>query len=62
MAWWGRTDSGGTYGHHDVIYALKRGPKFEKRYLKHFRNPDILRFDMQHKVWIFQKEWKQTIV
>ena len=45
-----------------VIYALKMGPKYEKRYLQHFRNPDILRFDMQHEAWIFQKEWTQPIL
>ena len=45
-----------------VIYALKMGPKYEKRYLRHFRNPDILRFDMQHEAWIFQKEWTQPIL
>lgn len=45
-----------------IIYALKMGPKYEKRYLRHFRNPDILRFDMQHEAWIFQKEWTQPIL
>ena len=45
-----------------VIYALKMGPKYEKRYLKHFRDPDILRFDMQHEAWIFQRAWTQPIL
>lgn len=45
-----------------IVYALKMGPKYEKRYLRHFRNPDILRFDMQHEAWIFQKEWTQPIL
>ena len=45
-----------------VIYALKMGPKYEERYLKHFRDPDILRFDMQHEAWIFQKEWTEPIL
>ena len=40
-----------------VIYALKMGPKYEKRYLRHFRDPDIIRFDMQHEAWIFQSQW-----
>ncbi|MBR1683543.1 MAG: alpha/beta hydrolase [Clostridia bacterium] len=45
-----------------VIYALKMGPKYEQRYLRHFRNPDIHRFDMQHEAWIFQKAWTQPIL
>ena len=45
-----------------IIYALKMGPKYEQRYLKHFRDPDILRFDMQHEAWIFQKAWTQPIL
>lgn len=45
-----------------IIYALKMGPKYEKRYRKHFRNPDIIPFDMQHEAWIFQSEWTQPIL
>ena len=45
-----------------IIYALKMGPKYEKRYLQHFRDPDILRFDMQHEAWIFQQQWTQPIL
>lgn len=45
-----------------IIYALKMGAKYEKRYLQHFRNPDILRFDMQHEAWIFQQAWTQPIL
>ena len=45
-----------------VIYALKMGPKYEKRYLRHFRDPDIIRFDMQHEGWIFQSQWTQPIL
>jgi len=45
-----------------VIYALKMGPKYEKRYQKHFRNPDIIRFDMQHEGWLFQNEWKNQVL
>ena len=45
-----------------IIYALKMGPKYEKRYRQHFRDPDILRFDMQHEAWIFQKAWTQPIL
>lgn len=45
-----------------IIYALKMGPKYEKRYLQHFRDPDIIRFDMQHEAWIFQSQWTQPIL
>ena len=45
-----------------VIYALKMGPKYEKRYRQHFRDPDIIRFDMQHEAWIFQGQWTQPIL
>ena len=45
-----------------IIYALKMGPKYEKRYLRHFRDPDIRRFDMQHEAWIFEKKWTQPIL
>ena len=38
------------------------GPKYEKRYRKHFRNPDIIPFDMQHEAWIFQSEWTKPIL
>ena len=45
-----------------IIYALKMGKKYEKRYLQHFRDPDILRFDMQHEAWLFQKQWEQPVL
>ena len=45
-----------------IIYALKMGEKYEKRYLKHFRDPDIIPFDMQHEAWIFQSQWTQPIL
>lgn len=45
-----------------VIYALKMGEKYEKRYLRHFRDPELLRFDMQHEAWIFQPQWTQPIL
>lgn len=49
-----------------IIYALKMGKKYEKRYRKHFKNPDIIRFNMQHEAWMFEKNgvsrlWKQSI-
>ena len=35
------------------IYANKMGEKYLKRYRKHFRDPDIREFDMQHEQWLF---------
>ena len=45
-----------------VIYALKMGKKYERRYTAHFRNPDIRRFDMQHEGWLFQQEYKDAVL
>ncbi len=45
-----------------IIYALKMGKKYEKRYLKHFRNPDILRYDMQHEAWLLEKKWTLPVL
>lgn len=45
-----------------IIYALKMGKKYEKRYLRHFQNPDIRRFDMQHEAWMFEKQWTKLIL
>jgi pimeloyl-ACP methyl ester carboxylesterase len=32
-----------------VFYATKMGEQYEKRYRKHFKNPDIRRHDLQHE-------------
>lgn len=32
-----------------VFYALKMGKKYEARYLKHFKEPDIRRHDLEHE-------------
>ena len=53
-------DIDGTVIH--VIYALKMGKKYEKRYLKHFADPDIIRFDMQHEAWMFEAKWRQPVI
>ena len=45
-----------------IIYALKMGPKYEKRYLKHFKNPDIIRFDMQHEAWMIERKWRGPVL
>ena len=38
------------------IYAVKMGEKYLKRCRKHFREPDIREFDMQHVQWLFGGE------
>jgi len=38
------------------IYAQKMGEKYLKRYKRHFRDPDIREFDMQHEQWLFGGE------
>ncbi len=38
------------------IYASKMGEKYLRRYKKHFRDPDIREFDMQHEQWLFGGE------
>lgn len=45
-----------------IIYALRMGKKYEQRYLQHFCDPDIRRFDMQHEAWLFQKQWTQPVL
>ena len=35
------------------IYAKKMGEKYLARYRKHFRDPEIREFDMQHEQWVF---------
>lgn len=32
------------------------------RYKLHFKNPDIIRFDMQHEAWLFDKKWRQPLL
>ena len=44
----------GTKAH--FIYAEKMGEKYLNRYKKHFRDPDIRAFDMQHEQWLFGGE------
>ncbi len=45
-----------------VLYALKMGKKYEKRYLKHFKNPDIKRIDMQHEAWMYYHKWAPPVI
>ena len=44
------------------IYANKMGEKYLKRYRKHFRDPEIREFDMQHEQWLFGGEEYATPV
>lgn len=46
------------------FYAVKMGEKYEERYKKHFRSPDIRRHDLQHEELLmrYPKEWVQEIV
>ena len=47
-----------------VIRALKMDPKgtYKARYLRHFSNPDIMPFDMQHEEWLFGSAWTGTVL
>ena len=45
-----------------IIYAKKMGEKYLKRYYQHFRDPDIIPFDMPHEAWLFSNTWKQPVL
>lgn len=45
-----------------IIYALKMGEKYRKRYLQHFRDADIHEFDMKHEVWLYDDTWKEPVL
>ena len=45
-----------------IIYAKKMGEKYEQRYHQHFRDPDIIPFDMPHEAWLFSNTWKQPVL
>ena len=45
-----------------IIYALKMGEKYRKRYLRHFRDPQIIPFAMSHEAWLFQNEWSEPVL
>lgn len=53
-------DVEGTIVH--IIYAVKMGKKYEKRYRKHFRNPDIHYLDMQHEAWLFDSAYAKPVL
>ena len=54
-------DNGYTKIH--VFYALKMGEKYRKRYLKHFKNPDIREQNLNHETFFYcyPKEWTNEI-
>ena len=45
-----------------IVYALKMGEKYGKRYRQHFRDPDIHEFDMKHEVWLYDDAWRQPVL
>ncbi|OUM67620.1 hypothetical protein PIROE2DRAFT_58661 [Piromyces sp. E2] len=47
-----------------VFYAKKMGEKYEKRYLKHFANPDIRVHDYQHEELFYKypEKWYQEVL
>lgn len=46
-----------------VFYALGMGKKYRKRYLKHFKNPDIREQNMNHETYFFchPQEWTKEV-
>ena len=47
-----------------VIHALRMDPKgeYKRRYLQHFREPNLMPFDMQHEEWLFGSRWTDTVL
>lgn len=46
-----------------IFYALKMGEKYEERYRRHFKDPDIRRHDMQHEELLVRepKRWTAEV-
>ena len=46
-----------------IFYALKMGKKYEKRYLTHFKNPDIIRQNYEHEelLMCYPDQWVEEI-
>lgn len=46
-----------------IFYATKMGDKYLKRYLKHFKNPDIIYQDYQHEELLvcYPEKWVEEI-
>lgn len=45
-----------------IIYALKMGEKYGKRYHQHFQDPDIHEYDMKHEVWLYDPAWMPQVL
>jgi hypothetical protein len=45
-----------------VVYALKMGEKYGRRYQQHFRDPDVHEFDMKHEVWLYDDTWRKPVM
>lgn len=45
------------------FYAEKMGKKYEDRYRRHFANPDIVHYDLQHEELLmrYPKEWAELV-
>lgn len=46
-----------------IFYAVKMGGEYERRYLQHFKNPDIHRHDMQHEELLarYPEQWTEEV-
>ncbi len=46
------------------FYAVKMGERYEKRYRKHFKSPDIHRHDLQHEELLmrYPDKWVREVV
>ena len=46
-----------------IFYALKMGRKYERRYLRHFENPDIIRHNYEHEelLMCYPELWTEEI-
>lgn len=54
-------DVAGTKVH--IFYAVKMGKKYEKRYLKHFKDPDIRKYDLEHEelLMCYPEKWVKEV-
>ena len=45
-----------------VFYALKMGKKYRERYLKYFKDPDIIEFDLRHEeLLLYPERWAREV-
>ena len=45
-----------------VFYALKMGEKYRERYLKYFKDPDIIEFDLRHEeLLLYPERWAREV-